>query len=189
MTTILAVRDSKECWIAWDTLTTMGSTATYGADPAQKLRRIGQSYVAVAGFSVYGNMLEALESKKTRVRLDTRAAVFRFFLGLWRDFKRNYHFVDDQYDSEDKAPFADMGAEFMVVNKAGIFHVKEILSVARFESICAIGSGSPHAEAAAWALHGEGLRPAEIVQKSMDIALRFDRASGGDVKTVRLSMS
>lgn len=174
------------CVVAWDAMSCVGSTASYGADPREKALRFGSAIVAKAGLSVNDDILRHYLRGRSPVALDTADAVFEFFLQFWRDLREQYHFVEDQADRDDPSPFADLMAEFLVASPGGLFRVKEILSVTRFESICALGSGAAHAEGAAWALLESGCTARDVARRAMEIALRFDRASGGEIRMLEM---
>ena len=91
-------------------------------------------------------------------------------------------------EKEDQTPFADLGSEFLVANPYGLFVVKEILSITRFERYCAIGSGAPHAEGALEAMYDAGRGASELATRAVEIASEFDRGSGGKVETVEFKM-
>lgn len=112
--------------------------------------------------------------------MDERS-ILDFFVRFWRDLHNQYHFVDDQSDSEAPSPFADLATEFLIANPHGIFRVKEVLSVSRFERFCAIGSGAPHAEGALQILYEQEESAKAIAEKAVRVALEFDAASGGEV--------
>jgi ATP-dependent protease HslVU (ClpYQ) peptidase subunit len=68
------------------------------------------------------------------------------------------------------------------VSSSAIFKVKEILSVSRFESYCAIGSGAAHAEGALHVAYDVLQSARDVAMAAMSAALAFDGASGGEIR-------
>ena len=183
MSTTVAVQKDGRIVIAWDTMSSCGSTRCVNAIGPSKVLRFGASLIGVAGFMVYRNLLDHyLASKKKSPVLKDERSILDFFVEFWRELHSQYHLVDDQSDSEAPSPFADLGAEFLIVNRYGIFRVKEILSVSRFERFCAIGSGAPHAEGALQVLYEDGRSAKDVAEAAVRVALEFDAASGGAVE-------
>jgi len=186
MSTIVAVEKAGRIAVAWDELSTIGSTRCVNKLGPPKVQRVGSSIVGSAGLSTYRNVLDHyLASKKPPVLKDERA-IFQFFVRFWRDMRARYHFVNDQADTDDPSPFADMAAEFLVANRHGLFLVKEILSVTRLGKFCAIGSGAPHAEGALQVLYDQDGSAKDIAQTAVQVALEFDAASVGPVQVLEL---
>lgn len=186
MSVIVTVEKDDRIAVAWDTMTSVGSTRCVNAAGPPKVQRTGPCYIGMAGLTVYRNILcDYLQSAEPPSLRDERE-VFAFFLQFWRDLRGRYHFVEDQSDADSASPFADLDAEFLVASPHGVFLVKEILSVSRFEKFCAIGSGSPHAEGALHVLYDVADTAREIAQRAVEAALAFDAASGGPVEVVEL---
>lgn len=185
MSTIVAVQKNDEVAMAWDSMTTVGSTRNVNLFPVRKVLQVGDSLVGVAGLSVYYTILEHYFREEEAPRLDDETLVLDFFLRFLRDLRDRYSFVNDQSDSDDPSPFADLCAEFVVGNRNGIFRVKEILSIGRFSRFCAIGSGSPHAEGALQVLYSRDMPAEEIAREAVLVAVEFDRASGGEVMVLK----
>jgi ATP-dependent protease HslVU (ClpYQ) peptidase subunit len=82
---------------------------------------------------------------------------------------------------DDKSPFADLDASFLIVNSGGIFHVTGQMSVTRFKRFDAIGSGGPYALGALHALYGETLGAEEIARRACAAAVHFDISCGGEI--------
>lgn len=182
MSTIIAVSKNRKTVIACDSADYVGSTRCHSAVFPGKVLSVVGSFIACAGFTVYRNILaHYLRQGAVRPRLADEGQVLEFFLKFWRAMKEDYHFVNDSSDVNSPSPFADLGAEFIVANSAGIFKVKEILSVSRFTSYCAIGSGASHAEGALHVAYGRFSTAREVATAAMDAALAFDAASGGEV--------
>ena len=186
MSIVLAVEKAGTVAVAWDTVSTWGSTRCVNMVGPAKVLQVGSSYVGCTGYDVYRNLLRDHLITVDSVDLKDEGAVFRFFMQFWHDLRERYHFVNDQSDAEDPSPFADLGAEFLVANPAGIFRVKEIMNVSRFAKFCAIGSGAPHAEGALQVLYKGSMSARDIAQAAARAALDFDAASAGSVEVVEL---
>jgi len=186
MSTIVAVEKNGHAAVACDTMFAVGSIRSVNAARTKALR-VGESVIAVAGFSVYFNILEHYFAESDTVpALQDEIAVFDFFLHFWRVLHDRYTYVNDQSDSGHPSPFADLDAEFLVVNPAGIFEVKEILSVSQHKRFCAIGSGNEHAEGALQILYDGDRSVSDIAKQAVLVAMEFDRASGGTVETYEI---
>ena len=181
MSTIVAVEKNGRTVLACDTLTSCGSMACVNSTGLPKVTRAGTSLIGSTGFSVYKNVLDHyLNGRRVPAFKDERT-VLDFFVRFWRALHEDYHFVNDQARTDDPSPFADLDAEFLVVNRYGIFQVQDILGVTRYEHYCAIGSGASHAEGALEVLMSQESAPAEIATEAIRVAMKFDRATGGDI--------
>ncbi len=181
MSTIVAVEKDRRTVIASDTLTTSGPMACVNSLGLPKVTRVGTSLVGSTGFSVYKNVLDHYLSGKRAPSLKDERAILDFFIRFWKALHEHYHFVNDQSREDDSSPFAELDNEFLVVNRYGIFQVEDILGVTRYERYCAIGSGASRAEGALEVLMGQDISAGEIAAEAIRVAMKFDRASGGDV--------
>lgn len=181
MSTIVAVEKDRRTVIASDTLTTSGPMACVNSLGMPKVTRIGASFVGSTGFSVYKNVLDHYLAGKRAPTLKDERAILDFFIRFWKALHEHYHFVNDQSRDDDTSPFAELDNEFLVVNRYGIFQVEDILGVTRYERYCAIGSGASRAEGALEVLMGQDMTAGEIATEAIRVAMKFDRASGGDV--------
>ena len=187
MSIIVAVQKRGRVAIAWDTMSSFGSTRCVNQAGPPKVFRAGTSFIGSAGFTVYRNLLDHYLAAKKTPTLKNERSIFEFFIHFWRDMHARYHFVDDHADSEDPSPFADLDAEFLVVNRYGIFCVQQILSVSRYERFCAIGSGASHAEGALQVLYQSDVDAREIAESAVRVALEFDAASGGAIEALDMA--
>ncbi len=172
--------------LAWDTLTCVGSTADAFAMSVPKAWRLGNGAVAVAGLSVYATILNGAAEHYRNVKFDSNKTVYEFFVRFWRDLREHHTFVNDQHESDDITPFADLGAEFIVATPTKMFRVKEVLSVTEFSPHLAIGSGAPHAEGALAALYTDSGSAAAIARRAVEIAAVYDRRTGSSVEVMDL---
>lgn len=186
MSVIVAVQKNGRIALSWDTMSSFGSTRCVNQAGPPKVLRAGSSFIGSAGLTVYRNLLDHyLASKKVPV-LKNERSIFAFFVQFWRDLHERYHFIDDQSDRDDPCPFADLDAEFLVVNRHGIFCVKGILDVSRLERFCAIGSGAAHAEGALQVLYDQEGSAKETASRAIHVALAFDAASGAPVEALEI---
>jgi ATP-dependent HslUV protease subunit HslV len=104
--------------------------------------------------------------------------------------RKDYSFVNDQPMDDDKSPFADLDASFLIVNAGGIFHVTGQMSITRFKRFDAIGSGGQYALGAMHALYDERLDAGEIARRGCAAGVHFDISCGGalDLFTVKLAV-
>ncbi|HEY5999569.1 MAG TPA: hypothetical protein VI078_09770, partial [bacterium] len=155
MSIALALEKDGELIVASDTLTSFGHTKVPPTlHAAQKIRRVGDSYLAATGWGLYENILDDVLARRGRVRLGSRAQIFEFFLRLWTDLHKRYSFVDDQIDEKESGPFGNLDSTFLVANRGGIYYVGPDMSVTEVEHYFAIGSGAQFALGALHALHG-----------------------------------
>ena len=184
MSIVVAVHKGENTAVAFDDITCSGSIMDVGADSLPKAMRIDDTVIGCAGLSVYQNVLRHYLRNNSMPSISDETDVFEFFLQFWKALHEEYSFVNDQWDSEDPTPFADLDAEFIVVAEQRIFRVKEILSVTRFSSYCTIGSGSAHAEGALFVNYERLDSAKEIAESAVSAAITFDRKSGGKVRSI-----
>ncbi|MDO8631089.1 MAG: hypothetical protein Q7R41_11415 [Phycisphaerales bacterium] len=186
MSTIVAVRKGGQAAVAWDSGAVTASIASPHSVSRSKVQRFGDNLIGVAGFTVYCNILAECFRESPPANLTDESAVFRFFLQFWRDLHERFHFTDDHSDRDSPSPFADLDSEFMVVNASGIYHIREVLSVSRFDEFCAIGSGASHAEGAVSVLLSYEPYAKAIAERAVEIACQFDTRSCGRTMSLTL---
>jgi ATP-dependent protease HslVU (ClpYQ) peptidase subunit len=145
-----------------------------------KILRVGSTYVAQTGWGLYENLLIDYLAKH-RAPLRSQREIFTFFVRFWRELRQKYTLVNDQPHSEDKSPFADLDASFLVVNRSGIYCVASDMSVTEFKQYYAIGSGSSYALGALQALFDSNLAAAELARRACAAATTFDVYCGGEL--------
>jgi len=192
MSVAVAVQKGKTIAIAADTQENFGDRRVLRGDhSSSKIMKVGASYVAQTGWGLYENILTDYLGKAGAPRFRDEREIFVFFNRFWKRMRKDYSFVNDQPMDDDKSPFADLDASFLIVNTGGIFHVTGQMSVTRFTRFDAIGSGGPYALGALHSLYGEKLGAEEIVRRACGAAVHFDVSCGGelDVFTVKLEGS
>ena len=189
MSVAVAVQKGQTVAIAADTQENFGDRRVLRGDhSSSKIMKVGASYVAQTGWGLYENILGDVLAKGPTPRFRNEREIFVFFNRFWKRMRKDYSFVNDQPMDDDKSPFADLDASFLIVNTSGIFHVTGQMSVTRFSRFDAIGSGGPYALGALHTLYDEKLSALEIARRGCAAAVHFDVSCGGelDVFTVAL---
>jgi ATP-dependent HslUV protease, peptidase subunit HslV len=186
MSIAVAVRTADEIVLATDSKRTFGG----GAVPAEnlrdnKLRRIGNAYIATTGWGVYSNILDDYIGRNRRVALNDSASIFTFFRNFWKALHQRYAFVNDQC-SETDSPFGDLDASFLVAAQSGIFYVACDMSVTEFDQYYAVGSGAAYALGAMHALYGPRSPAETVARRAVAAASSLDIYCGGEVNLVKL---
>jgi ATP-dependent protease HslVU (ClpYQ) peptidase subunit len=144
--------------------------------------------IGATGLSVYYNILDDYLGSGPKPELKDERSVFKFFVKFWKDLHDRYHFVNDQSDTDSPSPFADLDAEFLVVSSQGLFRVRQILSVSRFDEFCVIGSGSSYAEGSLRILlSSDRVCAREAARRAVEVAVEFDGGSGGLIEVEDLN--
>jgi ATP-dependent HslUV protease subunit HslV len=192
MSVAVAVQKGRTIVVAADTQENFGDRRVLRGDhSSSKIMKVGGSYLAQTGWGLYENILGDFLAKAGAPRFRSEREIFVFFNRLWQRMRKDYSFVNDQPMEDDKSPFADLDASFLIVNPGGIFHVTGQMSVTRFTRFDAIGSGAPYALGALHALYDAALDAEEIARRACAAALHYDISCGGvlDVFTVKLQGS
>ena len=156
----------------------------------RKLLKLGNTWLGATGWGLYENILRNYVSSRKSFRLGNEDQLFTFFQGFWRALHERYSYVNDQGDKDDKSPFADLDASFLLANRNGIFQVSSDMSVGRFEQFQAIGSGADYATGAMHALYGQpGATAESIARQAVETAIRFNIYCGGEVQLIQLKSS
>ena len=182
MSVAVAVAKGRTVVLAADTQENFGDRRVLRDDhSSSKIMKIGGSYVAQTGWGLYENILVDYLAKSGTPRFRDERDIFVFFNKFWKRMRKDYSFVNDQPMDDDKSPFADLDASFLIVNTAGIFHVTGQMSVTRFTRFDAIGSGGPYALGALHTLYDEKLDAREIARRGCAAAVHFDVSCGGEI--------
>ena len=182
MSVAVAIQKGQTIAIAADTQENFGDRRVLRGDhSSSKIMKVGASYVAQTGWGLYENILGDFLAKGPAPRFRNEREIFVFFNRFWKRMRKDYSFVNDQPMDDDKSPFADLDASFLIVNTAGIFHVTGQMSVTRFTRFDAIGSGGPYALGALHTLYDEKLDAREIARRGCAAAVHFDVSCGGEI--------
>ena len=181
MSVVVAVRKEGRVVIAGDGLTTSGAHRLPPENhTVVKHRRVGKTLLGATGWTLYGNILDDYLVDKRVGTFRDEAAVLRFFVRFWRVLKDRYTLVNDQ-PTEDKTPFADIDAHFLLANRHGIFQVSSDLSILRCERFMAIGAGSDYALGALDALWPREDDPVVLAKAAVTTAIRYHANCGEPV--------
>ena len=182
MSVAVAVLKGRTVAVAADTQENFGDRRVLRSDhSSSKIMKVGASYVAQTGWGLYENILGDFLAKGPTPRFRSEREIFVFFNRFWKRMRKDYSFVNDQPMDDDKSPFADLDASFLIVNTSGIFHVTGQMSVTRFTRFDAIGSGGPYALGALHTLYDEKLDAREIARRGCAAAVHFDVSCGGEL--------
>ena len=187
MSIIVAVSKANRIVIAADTMHFYGSRREHADNLANrpKVRKVGRSYIGSVGWSAYDNiMTHYFASAKRPPSLLNETAIFNCFLKMWRTLKDRYQVVNDQPQSDDPSPFANLDSEFVVVNRNGIFQVDSDLTVTRFEKYLAVGSGDKYAYGALHTSYNRMRTARQIAMQAVEAAIHFDTNCGGDIECI-----
>jgi ATP-dependent protease HslVU (ClpYQ) peptidase subunit len=189
MSIIVAVRKAGSTVLAADTMHSYGSRREHPDNLVShpKVYKLGNSYIGGVGWSVYGNIMEHyFKTLKRPPTFRDETSIFDFFLKLWRLMRKRYQVVNDQPDTDDRSPFANLDSEFVVVNTQGVFRVDSDLSVMRFAKYFAVGSGDKYAYGALHALYERRLTAERIAVQAAEAAVYYDQGCGGQIECFRV---
>ena len=188
MSIALAIEKNGELILAADTLTSFGHTKVPPVlHAAEKVRRVGASFLATTGWGLYENILDDVIARRKSVKLGSSEQIFDFFLRLWNDLHKKYSFVNDQIDEKEAGPFGNLDSTFLVAGRAGIFYVGPDMSVTRVKHYFAIGSGAQFALGTLHGLHDSKLGAEAIARRAVEAAIAFDTYCGGEVQINRVA--
>ena len=183
MTIVVAVRKKNRIVMAADTMTSRGNERMpLENGEFSKVVRVGGVLIGGAGWTIYDTILRDYLKRARAVRLSSEAEIYRFFVRFWRALRRQYTYVNDQ-PADDKRPFADLDADFVIAGKRGIFEVGPDMAVVRCERYIAIGSGAHYALGALHALWERIEDPIELATRACETAICFDVHCGGRIVT------
>lgn len=187
MSIAVAVCKNQQTVIATDSLVCFGSgQVTANNYQTDKTLRLGDTIIAATGWALYDNLLsDYIQSIEILPNLHNETTIFRFFVDFWKKMKADYNFINDQCDDKN-SPFADLDAQFLLVNAKGIFSVSPNMNVIRFKQYYAIGSGADYALGALHASYDDAIDAASIAHQSVTSAIALDTSCGGDVNLITL---
>jgi ATP-dependent HslUV protease subunit HslV len=178
----VAVAKGRLLAVAADTQENFGDRRVLREDHrTSKIMKIGVAYVAQTGWGLYENILRDYLARAGTPRLRDEAEIFAFFTKFWKKLRKEYSFVNDQAIDDDKSPFADLDASFLIVHAGGLFHVTGQMSVTRFTRFDAIGSGATYALGAMHALYDGPSGAEAIARVGCGAAVHFDISCGGEL--------
>ncbi len=183
MSIVVAVTKNGRTVMACDSMGFYGSQRVpTDNSKAIKVRPVGESLLAMTGWSLYDNILDDQLAARngTPPPLGTALEIFGFFTAMWKELHERYPFVNDQAHEKD-SPFGDLDSTFMVANASGIYKVASDTNVSHFAKYCAIGSGSDYALGALHHLYDRERDPARMAVMAVETAVTFDCYCGGEI--------
>ena len=189
MTIAIAVRKGGETVIAADTQNNFGhNRAPITNHRTQKILTVGGNHLATSGWGLYANILDDFLGRKRLPKLDTERDVFRFFQAFWKALHEHYSLVNDQcQNEEERSPFGDLDASFLLANAGGIFYVSSDTSVTAFEQYYAVGSGAEFALGALHALYDGDFDAETLARRACAAAMAFNVYCGGEIDVCRVT--
>ena len=182
MSIAVAIRKTRQLVLGTDSQTSFGSSRVPTDNlKTIKIHQIGDAYLATTGWGLCENILDDYLTRSPDAKLDTKHAIFTFFMTFWKELHDSYSFVKDQSDKDDESPFGSLDASFLVVSPQGVFHVGSDMSVTAFEKYYAIGSGADYALGAVSALYEDSPDAVTVCRKAIAAAIDFDVHCGGDI--------
>ena len=189
MSVAVAVAKNGKVVLATDTQTSFGSARVPPDNlVTKKMHKIGPCYLATTGWGLYENILDDFLTKQKSADLQTKTAIFSFFLKLWKDLHNDYPFVKDQSDKDDESPFGSLDAQFLIISPQGIFHVGTDMSVTEFRQYYAVGSGAEYALGAISATYANTQAPEAIANAAVTAAIDFDLHCSGAIDLVEVAL-
>ena len=187
MSIIVAIHRHNQVTMAADTLTCFGDGEQAPPENCRtrKIFPMGEAHIGGTGWAVYDDIIEHWMQGRDLPSLNSKAAVFTFFLELWRGMRDGYPFVNDQANSKD-TPFTDLDSSFLVGSAGGIFKVSSDLGVTQFKQYTAIGSGAEYALGAIEALWDRLDDDQALCRAAVRAASRLDVHCGDDVDLVQI---
>lgn len=182
MSIAVAVQKKNQIVLATDSQSSFGSCRVLSDNlKSMKIKKVGSSFIAAAGWGLYDDILEDFFNRKKRYSLRNRNQIFKVFMQFWKELHDKYPLVNEQCGDKD-SPFGDLDASFLIVNSAGIFHVASDMSTSHFEKFFAIGSGADYALGVLYALYDDKIDAATMARRAVDAAIFFNVYCGGAIK-------
>lgn len=188
MTTVAVAIRGGQVAIAADALVTFGDTRlAHGYEANEKVFRIGDSWVGMAGTTAHFPVLrKALGSlSPDELKLHSRDEVFDTFLKLHPKLKDSF-FLNTK--EEDADPYESSQFTVLIANASGIFGVYSYREVFQFDRFWAIGSGRSFALGAMYAAWDKARSAREVAECGVRAGCEFDKNSAGPVKVHTLKL-
>ena len=187
MSIVTALRRNGHITMAADTLALFGEGMVIppGNASISKIMRIGDALVGGTGWAVYDDILEHFLAGSPTPPLDSRPAIYAFFLEFWKALRETYSLVNDQSASKE-TPFGDLDATFLIASPGGLFKVSSDLGVTEFRHHHAIGSGCEYALGAMHTLTQTETNDSIVVRTACEAAIAMDVSCGGEVEVVQI---
>jgi ATP-dependent HslUV protease, peptidase subunit HslV len=193
MTTICVVKKNNQIAIAGDSLVTFGDTRlAHGYDSNEKIFKVGESYVGLAGtvahFPVLRKALHELQiaNDGADFKLGSRAEVFATFQKLHPILKDSF-FLNTK--EEDTDPYESSQLTCLIANATGIYGVYSYREVFEFGKFWAIGSGRSFALGAMWAEWDKLKTANDIAAVGVRAGAEFDKNSAGPFQQFSIDLA
>ncbi len=193
MTTIVVVKKNNQIAITGDSLVTFGDTRlAHGYDTNEKIFKIGESYVGLAGtvahFPVLRKALSELLAANDGAdfKLGSRAEVFATFQKLHPILKESFFLNTKEEDSD---PYESSQLTCLIANATGIYGVYSYREVFEFEKFWAIGSGRSFALGAMWSQWDKVKTAKEVANIGVRAGAEFDKNSAGPFQQFTIDLS
>lgn len=172
MTTIVAVKKQKQCYLAADNLTIFGARKEVSGQhvyDSGKIIQVGPNQIGIAGHPSWALILMRYFADKKVKEWKSRAEIFGAFCSLHKTLEEDYFFR-----SQDR-PFKSSRLELLIVNSVGIFEVEHSRVVRAYSKFSAIGTGEEYALGALHSLYDILENPEHIATLAIHAAAKFDR--------------
>lgn len=187
MSIAVAVRKNARIALCTDSQTTLGGERVPVENCVdRKYLKVGDSYVAATGWTLYSNILDdVLRRRRSQPRLDNEQRIFSFFNELWHLLHDEYSFVKDQPREDDEgSPFGSLDSSFLIACPRGLFSVSTDLAVTRYERYFAIGSAAPVALGACQVLYESDADALGVASRAVQAGIAHDIYCGPPVNEV-----
>ena len=187
MTTCVVVKKDNEIAIAADSLVTFGDTRlASGYETNEKIFRIGESYVTLAGSAAHFPVMRKLMTGLgEECRLGNREEVFETFSKIHEVLKDKF-FLKTQEEEDD--PYESSQITALVANPHGIFGVYSYREIFSFERFWAIGSGKSFSLGAMYVAYQGKASAREVAQIGVEAGAEFDKSSSGPFQVFSFPM-
>lgn len=180
LTSVVVVRKGKSIAIASDALVTFGETRLPGSYEAnEKIIRVGNSYIGMAGSTAHFEVLRRVLSSLERPQFGSRHDVFDTFLKAHAVLKEKF-FLNPKEEEDD--PYESSQITALIANPTGIYGVYSYREVFSFERFWAIGSGRSFALGAMFAAYNTTKTARAIAEIGVRAGIEFDKSSGGPIR-------
>ena len=186
-TLVMVEKDGIGC-IAADTLTTFGvrkQPARYVVS-AEKILRVGDSYIGVVGWSAHLDVLQSVFSNGFSLpEIRAKRDLFEFSRKLHSKLKDDY-FLNTDDDSDDAYESSQMALFFL--NSYGLFGLYSDRSVEQYRRFASIGSVSRYALGAMHAMYDGDTDAKSIARAGVLAGVEFDYATFGPVTVKQVKL-
>ena len=92
MSVAVALRKNRQLVLGTDSQTSFGSSRVPSDNlKTTKIHQVGPTYLATTGWGLYENILDDYLARAPESRIETKGAIFAFFMTLWKELERIYN--------------------------------------------------------------------------------------------------